>query len=432
MEEVYRHLGSASFKSEQETGLPFHELSRNQTSGELDIRLCDPTQRLPARFDGNSTRLALIVPFSKRQWESPPAEEFSQVLGGFGLRRILSDFGLELAHNYAMSCVAGVAALPPQSKPNGIVDTYTLVYRPKLAAIWSFTRPASSAASTGQPSSTSVSTRNSSSTHFPTQAIILAGKNERDKLGLICKRWKSWDSALTSHAMFPAFLCGLIMSHEVDETQNTIKQQVRQVEVRTGHHNFASRQEQPAAGSMGQLSAKMSGFATKLASTRRKIKVARELQEFMLAHEKKGPAATRVANVAAVTLIEHHAKLMDNRLRMQLLDNEFILERVNIQLNTIFNLIAQEDSISMKALALVALIFLPGNFIAALFSAPLFDWDSANANSMVVATKPQFNLFWAITIPLTVLAFVLYVGWLLFQRRRRQKIVQGFGTVETV
>lgn len=81
----------------------------------------------------------------------------------------------------------------------------------------------------------------------------------------------------------------------------------------------------------------------------------------------------------------------------------------------------------MKTLALVALVFLPGNFVAALFSAPLFNWDGANnadPNSIAVGIKPQFILFWVITIPLTVLAFILYVGWFLFQRRQVQKVVQ--------
>jgi hypothetical protein len=83
----------------------------------------------------------------------------------------------------------------------------------------------------------------------------------------------------------------------------------------------------------------------------------------------------------------------------------------------------------MKTLALVALAFLPGNFVAALFSAPLFDWDrvqNADLSSIGVGLKPQFNLYWAITGPLTVLSFVIYVGWLLLQRRQRHKYMQGF------
>lgn len=72
----------------------------------------------------------------------------------------------------------------------------------------------------------------------------------------------------------------------------------------------------------------------------------------------------------------------------------------------------------MKTLALLALVFLPGNFLAAFFSAPLFDQDSAKEDSIGVGMKAQFKLFWAITIPLAVLAFALYIGWSLYEKRR--------------
>lgn len=72
----------------------------------------------------------------------------------------------------------------------------------------------------------------------------------------------------------------------------------------------------------------------------------------------------------------------------------------------------------MKTLALLALVFLPGNFLAALFSAPLFDWDNANEDSIAVGMKAQFKLFWAITIPLTALAFAMYTGWSLYEKRQ--------------
>ena len=75
------------------------------------------------------------------------------------------------------------------------------------------------------------------------------------------------------------------------------------------------------------------------------------------------------------------------------------------------------DSASMRALALAALIFLPGNFIAALFSTDLFRWDDTNESSgtslagMGVGVKPQFWLFWVITVPVTLLVFLLYICW---------------------
>ena len=79
----------------------------------------------------------------------------------------------------------------------------------------------------------------------------------------------------------------------------------------------------------------------------------------------------------------------------------------------------------MKVLALGALLFLPGTFLATLFSAPFFNWDGTNSKSIGLGIKPQFTLYWAITIPLTGLTFILYALWLLLQRRRRQEILES-------
>lgn len=95
--------------------------------------------------------------------------------------------------------------------------------------------------------------------------------------------------------------------------------------------------------------------------------------------------------------------------------------------NTDIALSSHRDASSMKTLAVVTMFFLPGSFIAALFSTPCFDWDIVdpdNWSSIGVASTPQFNLYWAITIPMTVVTFVLYFVWLQFsvsQRRKLQK-----------
>ncbi|KLU91843.1 hypothetical protein MAPG_10792, partial [Magnaporthiopsis poae ATCC 64411] len=138
-------------------------------------------------------------------------------------------------------------------------------------------------------------------------------------------------------------------------------------------------------------------------------------------------------------IVGRHARLADKRLEMQMLDNEYSKERVRIQLDVLFNLIAQndnliaqqtaraseqtarasaQDSSMMKALTLVALLFLPGNFVAALFSAPLFYWDDTDPGSIGVRTKPQFGLFWVVALPLTAAAFFAYAAWWQVQKRR--------------
>lgn len=87
---------------------------------------------------------------------------------------------------------------------------------------------------------------------------------------------------------------------------------------------------------------------------------------------------------------------------------------------------SHRDASSMKTLAFVTMLFLPGSFISALFSTDCFDWDAAKEDkgeSMSVPSTPQFLLYWAITIPLTVLTFIFYFVWLHFssKKRRRQR-----------
>lgn len=68
----------------------------------------------------------------------------------------------------------------------------------------------------------------------------------------------------------------------------------------------------------------------------------------------------------------------------------------------------------MKTLAIVTMFFLPGNFVSAMFSMPMFEWTEINPTSSYIGVGllPQFSLYWAITIPLTLVTFMLYFGWL--------------------
>lgn len=54
-----------------------------------------------------------------------------------------------------------------------------------------------------------------------------------------------------------------------------------------------------------------------------------------------------------------------------------------------------------------------------MFSMPMFEWDKADKTSSAigVGVMPQFNLYWAITVPLTVVTFCLYFLWLWFLKR---------------
>lgn len=120
-------------------------------------------------------------------------------------------------------------------------------------------------------------------------------------------------------------------------------------------------------------------------------------------------------------------------------ENHFttLRDRLTLQTNLLFNIVAQkdsmlnlrdsrinqmiaqsakQDSISVTTFTFITALFLPGTFIATLFSMTMFDWQSADgsdgasslSNSYV---SDKFWLFWAIAVPLTIITMT---GWLLW------------------
>lgn len=72
----------------------------------------------------------------------------------------------------------------------------------------------------------------------------------------------------------------------------------------------------------------------------------------------------------------------------------------------------KRDSIAMKTIAILGIVFLPGTFVATLFSINMFDWGVAGSGTTSSLTvSPSMWIYWAITVPLTVLTFVIWVFW---------------------
>ncbi|KAK4183731.1 hypothetical protein QBC35DRAFT_393264, partial [Podospora australis] len=266
-----------------------------------------------------------------------------------------------------------------------------------------------------------------------TNAVVFCEGEERTELRRILS--SQWSASLAASPMFPALLSGLMLAHELDTTLDDIKKIVREVEARTGHHRFTSRREtSPAAGELGSLSANMSGCAAKLANGTRKLDLVSAINAFISQHMSETPNSW-------VSLLQHRAA-------MQQTDLTYMQSRIDVQIRALFHLIAQQDnaiafdtasatrsiaasslqdSSSMKMLALVAMFFLPGSFIAALFSTPLFTWEDGQGK-MSLGTRPQFALFWAVTVPVTVAVFIMYAVWMCVikkkDKRRRNKGIQ--------
>ena len=83
---------------------------------------------------------------------------------------------------------------------------------------------------------------------------------------------------------------------------------------------------------------------------------------------------------------------------------------------------SKKDSTSMKAIAAVTMVFLPGTFVASLFSMPVFDWEADTARHDERVVGQRFWVYWAVTVPLTLGTVAAYLGWIwtLNRQERRQ------------
>ncbi|KAK8054984.1 hypothetical protein PG993_000211 [Apiospora rasikravindrae] len=239
--------------------------------------------------------------------------------------------------------------------------------------------------------------------------------------------------ALAHVNLIPSLMCLILLCREADGTLNKIKYQVRQTEVRTGHHDFASRNEPPAPGDLIRLLADMSGCLSNLAVLSRRLGILDELKKFAsdeLAKLRKdadehGKGEAVMEFTSSVQTIQQHSA-------MQRHDTEFFMRRTQIQRDALLHLVAENDSLanqgiakdahrlanlahkdstSIKALTLVATLFIPPTFVASLFSTPLFDWitaDETSAGDNTTKGGKSALLYIAITVPLMLVTFFVW------------------------
>ncbi|KAJ2989893.1 hypothetical protein NUW58_g3236 [Xylaria curta] len=116
--------------------------------------------------------------------------------------------------------------------------------------------------------------------------------------------------------------------------------------------------------------------------------------------------------------------------------------RCRAQIDIIYSKMAQEDnnlnarmavastrdSSSMKALAVITAIFLPGEYIGTLFGVSMFNWQKGTAGDPASGKDaadhlpsptimPSFWIYWAFTIPLTLFILSGWRGWWVNQDR---------------
>ncbi|KAI9795725.1 MAG: hypothetical protein M1835_005288 [Candelina submexicana] len=138
--------------------------------------------------------------------------------------------------------------------------------------------------------------------------------------------------------------------------------------------------------------------------------------------------------------------LLEDRIKTLKLEHNRYASKLQLQSSVLYNLIAQRDnrlnisvaadsrriaaaskrdSSAMKTISVMTVVFLPGTYIATIFGMDFFDVGASS-----VATKGSFWVYWAITVPLTLLVMLLWLLWLrrkqLYHRRKDQRVDKGF------
>ncbi|RSL92629.1 hypothetical protein CEP52_013707 [Fusarium oligoseptatum] len=413
MEEIYQKIAEFNPQrpkqsSEVVTQFEVTELWHNEETG--IVNACDvtvPVQNVPTWLDletrlSNAGEVENLV--LRLVWPEFNMDEHRVDLPGAVKQLLLTRFGLELAYDYFPSCLAGASAFPRVVKPEGDEQAFAFCYLPKIAAIWSHTRFKPPLAR-----------------QCVTNGIILAQKHERDDIKNFLNSKRNWQLPIASHDMFPALLCSLMLHRQIEFTQGDIKNNIQAVEGRTGYTDFKTKRKHLATGELADVAAKITDYSSRLASTDRKSKTLKNLMEFT---QRTINSDQRVVSEGD-KIMKNHIQVLQDRLKMQIVDREYTLKRAQIQnevllslmsmnyslSNTLISISTLRDAASMKTLAFVTMFFLPGSFISALFSTDVFDWEGVKKGAIGVPATPQFGLYWAITIPLTVVTFLLYFLW---------------------
>lgn len=353
MEDIYNILsiaGDAWSLRDSSSNESFHatEFWQDDTSGAIKVKnrfIEQPEQRrewLSLRtLDTQSLVLRLV-------WITAEPEKNKVDLSEPVKQEILDEFGLGLAHSYFRTFTCGVTALPVVHTKEFERQAYAFCFAPKLASVFSHTRFKTA--------------QGSRRTNSVTEGIIFSpppppppkpgvpskpeGLSKLDALKLLRHSLTKmpWDERLCRSPGFPAFLLSLYLSNQVQQTQNGIIHKVRQIESRTGHHDFKRDQEKRPPEELVELSAKTSGCATSLASISRKTAMIGELLQFVQEAERTRTASESSSEMDAsssrsaeseISLVERTVQVMQQRLKMQNLETDYLLKRVQVQLEAV-------------------------------------------------------------------------------------------------
>ncbi|KAM0809988.1 hypothetical protein AB5N19_10335 [Seiridium cardinale] len=165
-----------------------------------------------------------------------------------------------------------------------------------------------------------------------------------------------------------------------------------------------------------------------------------KLADFLLNSITRLDQALQTSDHGSIVNLEdeilHMLELPHNQARLALSQMQSLKERLQSQTDLIFSLMSFEenkisrlvaeesakvavaskrDSVAMKTVAVLTMIFLPGTFVAAFLSMPLFEWN-VETGGYPSSTSFQW-IYWVITLPLTIALMVGCRVWWRMEER---------------
>ncbi|OQE15946.1 hypothetical protein PENSTE_c026G07515 [Penicillium steckii] len=79
----------------------------------------------------------------------------------------------------------------------------------------------------------------------------------------------------------------------------------------------------------------------------------------------------------------------------------------------------KRDSIAMRTISILGIVYLPATFVATFFSIDMFNWGGTSGDEATsLSASPSIWIYWAVAVPLTVITILIWIFW---SKRENQK-----------
>ncbi|KAI9729750.1 MAG: hypothetical protein M1834_006701 [Cirrosporium novae-zelandiae] len=277
-----------------------------------------------------------------------------------------------------------------------------------------------------------------------TMAIFFYKRQGQIPLGFTHHLLDSLD--LIHHPLHIVLAAAIQTSAWIDRERLYLSQRLARTENRTGSRREYNPIPLPQLSrqiDLGTLSASLTDYSARLALCETCIQFLKLTTQFMLSTSVSDqadlPEMRKTRFHTGSERITECCKFLENVTETQMLHVTYLQERAKIQLSALFHLIAQRDqnqsiqlardsrtlaeatkrdSQAMKTIAIVTMVFLPGTFMASLFAMPFFNWDARPGKAVL---GDRFWIYWAVTVPLTLVTILSWVVWSIWKERMEAK-----------